>query len=166
MPTKRKTTKSKRLPLIAVRLPDELEQWLRKQAIDEDRPLTRVVVRALSAERAKLEQAQAYLMPQPTRAELMACLLAGKAARAAAPCREIVLDPKRFARMDDPDGFMQHQMARSETSMAEVMKELEAAASSSARAIEPMPAKPKRKPNFITMVRRARAAGIGVKSVH
>lgn len=57
MPAKRKANVKHRRPnIVAMRLPPEMEHWLRAQAVAEDRPITRVIMRALVAERAKIEQ--------------------------------------------------------------------------------------------------------------
>jgi hypothetical protein len=61
MPTKqkRKPAKDTRPPGLILRMPPDLQAWLKQQAATEDRAMTRVVLRALNAERAKLEQGEA-----------------------------------------------------------------------------------------------------------
>jgi hypothetical protein len=41
-----------------IRVPADLHRWLKSQADAEDRTMTRVILRALVAERAKLEQSE------------------------------------------------------------------------------------------------------------
>jgi hypothetical protein len=57
MPAKRKSSKPSSSIPVMVRMPEEIRKGVRDQAMAETR--TAIIIRALSAERAKLEQAKA-----------------------------------------------------------------------------------------------------------
>jgi hypothetical protein len=57
MPAKRKSSKPSSSIPVMIRMPEEIRKGVRDQAMAETR--TAIIIRALSAERAKLEQANA-----------------------------------------------------------------------------------------------------------
>jgi|HubBroStandDraft_2_1064218.scaffolds.fasta_scaffold301117_2 hypothetical protein len=59
MPAKRKSSKPSSSIPVMIRMPEEIRKGVRDQAMAETRTQTTIIIRALSAERAKLEQAKA-----------------------------------------------------------------------------------------------------------